>query len=53
MGEALRLLGRKTAYHWSCGKQPLFPTADIKSQVKPRMKAGWLQAEDLYLIINA
>ena len=44
----MRLLGVKTVYHLSCGKQPLFPT---KFQVKRRMKCGWVQAEDLYVII--
>ena len=41
----------KTACHLSCGKQPLFPTEETKFQVKRRMKDGWLQAEDLYVII--
>ena len=43
--------GVKTAYHVSCGKQPLFPTTDTKFQVKCRMKGGWVQAEDLYGVI--
>ena len=43
--------GVKTAYHLSCGKQPLFPTTDTKFQVKRRMKGGWVQAEYLYGII--
>ena len=50
----MRLLGGgggKTAYHLSCDKQPLFPTTDTKFQVKRRMKGGWVQAEDLYVII--
>ena len=49
----MRLLGGgvKTAYHLSCGKQPLFPTTDTKFQVKRRMKGGWVQAEDLYVIL--
>ena len=47
----MRLLEVKTAYHLSCGKQPLFPTTDTKFQVKRRMKGGWVQAEDLYVII--
>jgi len=42
--------GVKTAYHLSCGTQPLFPTTDTKFQVKRRMKGGWVQA-DLYVII--
>ena len=49
----MRLLGGggvKTAYHLSCGKQPLFPKIDMKFQVKRRMKGGWVQA-DLYVII--
>ena len=47
----MRLLGLKASYHLSCGKQPLFPTTDTKFQVKCRMKGGWVQAEDLYVII--
>jgi len=43
----MRLLGVATAYHMSCGKQPLFPTTDTKFQVKRRMKGEWVQAEDL------
>ena len=43
--------GVKTSYHLSCGKQPLFPSADTKFQVKRRMKLGWVQAEDTYVII--
>ena len=43
--------GAKTAYHLSCGKQPLFPTTETKFQVKRRMKGGWVQAEDLFVII--
>ena len=35
----------------SCDKQPLFPTTDMKFQVKRRMKGGWVKAEDLYVII--
>ena len=38
-------------YHLSCGKQPLLLTTDTKFQVKHRMKGGWIQAEDLYVII--
>jgi len=38
-------------YYLSCGKQPLFPTTETKFQVKRRMKGGWVQAEDLYVII--
>ena len=45
-------IGVKTAYHLSCGKQPLFPTTDTKFQVKRIMKDGWVQAEDLYVIIT-
>ena len=41
----------KTAYHVSCSKQLLLPTTDTKFQVKRRMKDGWVQAEDLYMII--
>ena len=47
----MRLFEVKTAYHFSCGKQPLFPTTDSKFQVKRRMKGGWVQVEDLYVII--
>ena len=49
----MRLLGGggKTAYHLSCSKQPLFPTTDKKYQVKRRIKGGWIQSEDLYVII--
>ena len=47
----MRLLGGKTAYRLSCGKQPLFPSTDTKFQVKGRMKCGWVQAEDIYVII--
>ena len=49
----MRLLGGgvKTACHLSCGKQPLFPIEETKFQVKRRVKGGWLQAEDLYVII--
>ena len=43
--------GVETAYHLSCGKQSLFPSTDTKFQVKCRMKGGWVQAEDLYVII--
>ena len=35
----------------SFDKQPLFPTTDAKVQVKRRMKGGWVQTEDLYVII--
>ena len=41
----------KTAYHLSCGKQPHFPTTETKFQVKRRMKGGWIQAEDLHVLI--
>ena len=48
----MRLLGVKAAYHFSCGKQPLFPTTETKFQVKHRMKGGWVQVEDLCAIIT-
>ena len=40
----MRLLGGrvKTSYHFSCGKQPLFPTTDTNFQVKRRMKGRWV-----------
>ena len=38
----MRQLGVETAYHLSCGKQPLFPKPDTKLQVKLRMKGGWV-----------
>ena len=47
----MRLLGDKTACHLSCGKQPRFPSTDTNFQVKRRMKCGWVQAADLYVII--
>ena len=47
----MSLLVVKTAYHLSCGKQPLFPTTDTKVRVKRRMKGGWVQVEDQYVII--
>ena len=47
----MRLLGVEASCHLSCGKQPLFATAETKFQVKRRMKGGWVQAEDLYVII--
>ena len=47
----MRLLGGgETAYNLSCGGS-LFPTTDTKFQVTCRMKGGWVQAEDLYVII--
>ena len=49
--EVIRRGGVKIAYHFLCYKQPLFPTTNTKFQVKRRMKGGWVQAEDLYLII--
>ena len=33
------------------GKQPHFPKAETKFQVKGRMECGWVQAENLYLVI--
>ena len=47
----MRLLGVKTVYHLLCGKPPHFPTTDTKFQAKRRMKGGWVQAVDLYVII--
>ena len=46
-----KVIGGQTAYHVSCSKQALFPTTDTKFQVKRRMNDGWVQAEDLYVII--
>ena len=43
-GGSKKLLGGKTAYYLSCGKQPLF-------QVKRRITVGWVQAVDPDVII--
>ena len=43
--------GGGTVHHLSCGKQPLFTTTDTQFQRKRRKKGGWVQAEDLYVII--
>ena len=43
-------LGVKTACHLSCGKQPLSNNRH-KISSKRKMKGGWVQAEDLYVII--
>ena len=32
-------------------RQPLFATTETKFQVARRLKGGWIQAKDLYLII--
>ena len=47
----MRSLGGKNSISFVVCKQPLFPTAEGKFQVKRRMKGGWLRAEDLYVII--
>ena len=46
----MRLVGEKTTYLVSCGKQPRFPTTKKKFQVKRRMECRWVQA-DLSVII--
>ena len=43
--------GGRTAYRVSCGKQPHFPTTETKFHVKHKMESGWVQAENLYVII--
>ena len=47
----MTLFGGETAHYLSCGKQPLFSTTNTQFQGNRRMKGGWVQAEDLYVII--
>jgi len=47
----MRLVGEKMVYHLLCGKQSIFPPTETEFQVKRRMECGWMQAEDLYVII--
>ena len=47
----MSLLG-ETSVSFVLWRQPLFPTTGTKFQVARRMKGGWVQAEDLYLIIT-
>ena len=42
----MRFVGEKTVCHVSCGKQPNFPAASLKFQVKCRMECGLVHAVD-------
>ena len=44
-------LVEKDGDHLSFGRQSCFPTMETKFQVKCRMECGWIQAENLYLMI--
>ena len=47
----MRLLGGKNRVSFVVWWWPLFPTTDTKFQVKRRINGGWVQAEDLYVIM--
>ena len=47
----MSLLGGKNSVSLVVWRQPLFPTTDTKFQATRRMKGGWVQAEDLYMVI--